>query len=677
MAAWIAEHLGPDVPLHFTAFHPDFKMLDVPPTPPRTLTRAREIARRHGLRYVYTGNVHDRAGSSTYCPGCGAAGRRARLVRARRVPPHGRRPRAGSAARRSPAASTAGRDVGCPPPAGVAGRRVRRSVHGRGDRRGRARRDGAGAPGRRGRALLPERAERLRAHRPASCSTAPVRRRATPPVHAEGDHRPPRRLPLLGPGRRHGVRRARSGPGHRPPGDHRRARPLLARSAGWPSPAPRPSPHRSVRSPSTTTPAGRRSPLPGVVVDDRAHAGEHSLEVHLPFVAGRARRRVRAAAPGRTVGGGVLADVLDALWGGPETAVVDQHRPQPLPRRARRPRARPPHGGDDLPARRPRPDAACGAAAVAGCCSPPAAPARRATARPAQLGRHVRRSGTSRRLRGLRLRRPSRSGDRARSRRRARLRRAQRLPRAGAPGHDDAPAVPQPPDGQGRHRGGRHPAHRGRPHPRRRRVGRVLPPPDERRPPRRLPRVRVARHRARSAGCARPRCATRASSSTSTSAGSPGSCASSASTRGATATSTTPPSPRSARRSTASCSPATAACSSGGRSPMACSCAPIGRSTRSSTCCAASTSAGRLAPFTRCLRCGGPLAAVRKADVLDRLEPLTRQHYDDFARCGSCGQVYWKGSHHRRLEELVDSITAGGDPRPCPSPGPVDLDVGT
>ncbi len=66
----------------------------------------------------------------------------------------------------------------------------------------------------------------------------------------------------------------------------------------------------------------------------------------------------------------------------------------------------------------------------------------------------------------------------------------------------------------------------------------------------------------------------------------------------------------------------------------------------------------QLAPFSRCLRCGGPLAAVRKADVLDRLQPMTRQHYDDFARCGSCGHVYWKGSHHRRLEELVDSITA-------------------
>lgn len=72
LTAWVAEHLGPDVPLHFTAFHPDFKMLDVPHTPPATLTRARRWGLRNGLRYVYTGNVHDRDGSSTWCPGCGA-----------------------------------------------------------------------------------------------------------------------------------------------------------------------------------------------------------------------------------------------------------------------------------------------------------------------------------------------------------------------------------------------------------------------------------------------------------------------------------------------------------------------------------------------------------------------------------------------------------------------------
>jgi pyruvate formate lyase activating enzyme len=68
---WLVEHLGPDVPLHFTAFHPDFKMLDVPRTPPETLSRARRIAREAGMRYVYTGNVHDPDGQTTWCAGCG------------------------------------------------------------------------------------------------------------------------------------------------------------------------------------------------------------------------------------------------------------------------------------------------------------------------------------------------------------------------------------------------------------------------------------------------------------------------------------------------------------------------------------------------------------------------------------------------------------------------------
>jgi pyruvate formate lyase activating enzyme len=68
---WIAENLGPDVPWHFSAFHPDFKMLDKQPTPASSLTRARDIALSKGLHYVYTGNVHDKAGGSTWCPGCG------------------------------------------------------------------------------------------------------------------------------------------------------------------------------------------------------------------------------------------------------------------------------------------------------------------------------------------------------------------------------------------------------------------------------------------------------------------------------------------------------------------------------------------------------------------------------------------------------------------------------
>ena len=72
MTAWVVDHLGPDVPMHFTAFHPDFKMLDVPATPGATLGRARDIAVRNGVRHAYTGNVHDPAGASTYCGGCGA-----------------------------------------------------------------------------------------------------------------------------------------------------------------------------------------------------------------------------------------------------------------------------------------------------------------------------------------------------------------------------------------------------------------------------------------------------------------------------------------------------------------------------------------------------------------------------------------------------------------------------
>ncbi len=69
-AQWIARELGVDVPLHFTAFHPDYKMMDLPPTPPETLSRARTIAQQEGLQYVYTGNVFDTEGGTTYCTGC-------------------------------------------------------------------------------------------------------------------------------------------------------------------------------------------------------------------------------------------------------------------------------------------------------------------------------------------------------------------------------------------------------------------------------------------------------------------------------------------------------------------------------------------------------------------------------------------------------------------------------
>jgi pyruvate formate lyase activating enzyme len=71
MTGWIAENLGVEIPLHFSAFHPDFKMQDQGPTPPETLLMAREIATGNGLRYVYTGNIHHAASGSTYCHQCG------------------------------------------------------------------------------------------------------------------------------------------------------------------------------------------------------------------------------------------------------------------------------------------------------------------------------------------------------------------------------------------------------------------------------------------------------------------------------------------------------------------------------------------------------------------------------------------------------------------------------
>jgi pyruvate formate lyase activating enzyme len=71
MTRWVVEHLGPEVPMHFTAFHPDFKMRDKASTPASTLSRARQIAMSNGVRFAYTGNVHDEGGGSTYCHECG------------------------------------------------------------------------------------------------------------------------------------------------------------------------------------------------------------------------------------------------------------------------------------------------------------------------------------------------------------------------------------------------------------------------------------------------------------------------------------------------------------------------------------------------------------------------------------------------------------------------------
>jgi pyruvate formate lyase activating enzyme len=73
MTGWIVENLGPGVPVHFTAFHPDWKMLETPATPASTLHRARAIAFRNGIRYAYVGNVFAPDAASTYCHQCGVA----------------------------------------------------------------------------------------------------------------------------------------------------------------------------------------------------------------------------------------------------------------------------------------------------------------------------------------------------------------------------------------------------------------------------------------------------------------------------------------------------------------------------------------------------------------------------------------------------------------------------
>ncbi len=70
LSRWVMKELGPDVPLHFSAFHPDYKLMDAPATPKETLVRARRIAQDAGLHYVYTGNIHDLEGDTSFCPAC-------------------------------------------------------------------------------------------------------------------------------------------------------------------------------------------------------------------------------------------------------------------------------------------------------------------------------------------------------------------------------------------------------------------------------------------------------------------------------------------------------------------------------------------------------------------------------------------------------------------------------
>jgi pyruvate formate lyase activating enzyme len=72
MCEWIVQNLGPDVPVHFSRFHPNYKLQNLPPTPTRTLERNREIARKAGVRFAYVGNVPGHEFENTFCPDCGA-----------------------------------------------------------------------------------------------------------------------------------------------------------------------------------------------------------------------------------------------------------------------------------------------------------------------------------------------------------------------------------------------------------------------------------------------------------------------------------------------------------------------------------------------------------------------------------------------------------------------------
>jgi hypothetical protein len=89
--------------------------------------------------------------------------------------------------------------------------------------------------------------------------------------------------------------------------------------------------------------------------------------------------------------------------------------------------------------------------------------------------------------------------------------------------------------------------------------------------------------------------------------------------------------------------------------------------------------AARAAPFTRCIRCNGNLEPVSRAEVIDRLQPLTRRYYDVFARCADCGAVFWRGSHHARMVRLIADVLGGGDPdsgAADPDAGAADPDAG-
>ena len=310
MTRWVVEHLGPNVPLHFTAFHPDFKMIDVGPTPPATLTRAREIAlrQRRALRLHRQRARHRRWQHEVHR--LRHAAHRARLVPTRSLPPDRRRllPVVRYCAARS--LRRPGRHLGRPPAPGSDRRRVTRPAArvrepavagrfypGRRPRRSRATVDAllAAAPA-----------------APAAVATASAPKAIVVP-HAGYVFSGPiaaSAYARLAPARATVRRVVLLGPAHRVPLDG------LA--------APRAD---ILRTPLGDVPVDIEAraivaALPGVAIDDAPHAGEHSLEVHLPFL-----QRTFAAFSVLPLVVGVataeaVAAVLDAVWGGPETLIV-------------------------------------------------------------------------------------------------------------------------------------------------------------------------------------------------------------------------------------------------------------------------------------------------------------------------------------------------------------------
>ncbi len=398
LTTWVDGALGPDVPLHFSAFHPDYRMRDVPPTPPATLTRARQIAMDNGLRHVYTGNVHDARGRHDSVPRLRCGRHRAGLVRAAVVEPHRRRSLPGL---RHPA-----------------GRRVRRPARRVGSAAGYRSGSGTGRPD-------DERRPPLGCGPPPwpGCSTPLTPTRWPPP-----SWRTWRRLPdtSSGPTVPAGRRpmpsssptpatstpvpsRPRPTPGSPPAatrsiGSSCSAPPTRSPPEPWPYRPSTVSPLRSGSCPSIVDALASIATMEGVEVDDRPHADEHSLEVHIPFLQvllGPTWTLVPVVV-GRCAPD-LVAAVLDRLWGGPETLVVistDLSHYHDHARLGASMRPRRPESSSAGPTSRP--DRACGAFPLRRAAHPGRATGPpRGAARPAHLGGHGRGPPAGRGLRRL------------------------------------------------------------------------------------------------------------------------------------------------------------------------------------------------------------------------------------------------------------------------------------